>query len=83
MHFKSFPAREGAASDRIPFYVANAVLGLALGQGSIWRAGAWPETQVVGKRGHPVGEHDGARRGIVLHDQSTRVIEQHFWGHAV
>ena len=82
MRFKSFPARESAASNRIPFYVANAVLGLALGPGSIWRAGARPEAPVLGKRGQLVVEHDRARRGIVLHDQGARIIQQHFFGHA-
>ena len=82
MRFKGFPAREGPASDRIPLYVANAVLGLALGPGSIWRAGARPEAPVLGKRTQLVIEHDTARCGIVLHDQGTRIIEQYLLGHA-
>jgi len=43
MRLKGFPAREGAAHDRIPFYIANAILGLALGSGSIRREGTRPE----------------------------------------
>ena len=35
MRLKGFPAREGAAHDRIPFYIANAILGLALGPGDM------------------------------------------------
>ena len=43
MRLKGFQAREGAAHDRIPFYIANAILGLALGSGSIRREGTGPE----------------------------------------
>lgn len=37
---------------------------------------------MLGEPGQLVVEHDGARRGIVLHDQGTRIIKQHLFGHA-
>ncbi len=82
MRLKGVPAREGAARDRVSFYVTNAVLGLALGPGSVWRAGTGPEAPVLGKCAQLVVEDHCARDGVMLYDQGTGIVEQHFFGHA-
>lgn len=64
--FKCGPAFKTAASNRIPFYVADPALVLAFRAGAIGCAGTRREAPVSGKRTETVIEPHLARRSIMM-----------------